>query len=851
MPGLWRRSLLVLGSLAALGGTSLASIYYGMHLHEIKAADSFATFFENAIQTRLAVIPNLANGWLRSSPERISIEVAPGDHAKLAAKRAEAQRLGVLLGAPGDFVPARIRHDGATLEAKLRLKGDWVDHLQGDKWSFRVKVEGAGSVLGMRHFSLHHPKTRNFVHEWIYHQALAREGVIALRYDFVDVSFQGKSLGIYALEEHFDAGMLEHNRRREGPILKFDETLHWDDLAVQHRKGAASPTGLQAEETANVAAFGAEDWLEGAKRRPQLLEAVSLLESFRAGEIPVARAFDAEKLAAYFAISDLMGATHGVNWINFRFYYDPISSRLEPVGFDGNAGARLDQLIGSTREAGGENRFKERCFSDPEFFALYVKALERVSAPAYLDTLLAELADGLEKNLHVLYREFPYWHYSPRVLRENQETIRAALHPAKGLHAHLASATSQVVDLELGSIQGLPVEVLSVKAGDGTVFRTHERVLVAPAAPGRLVAWRMARFETPSREAEVDGLSVQYRIVGSSEIRSDEVFPWPRRSPELLAIDLPHAEPNAASFEFLAVEEPTRTIRVRPGRWTLDTHLVLPEGYTVVMTSGSELELRGSAAILSRSPLELLGTEEAPIVIRSDGSGGHGIVVLGAEQASKLRWVRFVGLGSPAEGGFAPTGAVTFLESPVAIEDCEFAGSRAGEALNVVRSAFRIERSLFRDSASDALDADFSDGRIAHTAFTGMGTDAIDLSGSRVELEDLVIEKAGHEGLSAGEGSVVAAERVRIQGAKLGVTSKDGSEVHVRDLELGGAKIGLAVFQEKSTYGPASMQVEGASFDGTAARWAVETGSSLRVDGKEIPASGSGLGETLVGAASP
>jgi hypothetical protein len=132
-----------------------------------------------------------------------------------------------------------------------------------------------------------------------------------------------------------------------------------------------------------------------------------------------------------------------------------------------------------------------------------------------------------------------------------------------------------------------------------------------------------------------------------------------------------------------------------------------------------------------------------------------------------------------------------------------------------------------------------------------MGTDAIDLSGSRVELEDLVIEKAGHEGLSVGEGSVVAAERVSIQGAKLGVTSKDGSEVHVRGLELGGAKVGLAVFQEKSNYGPASMQVEGASFDGTAARWAVETGSSLWVDGKEIPASGSGLGETLVGAAAP
>ena len=321
--------------------------------------------------------------------------------------------------------------------------------------------------------------------------------------------------------------------------------------------------------------------------------------------------------------------------------------------------------------------------------------------------------------------------------------------------------------------------------------------------------------------------------------------------PGLLAADLPHAEPNAASFGFLAIEETTRTIRVRPGGFALDRPLVVPEGWTFAMSSGTQLELRGEARILSRSPLDLQGTEEAPIVIRSDGTDGHGIVVLGAERTSQLRWVRFLGLDSPAQGGFAPTGAVTFLESPVEIEHCEFAGSRAGEALNVVRSPFRIEHSLFRDAASDAFDADFSDGRVAHSAFTGMGTDAIDLAGSGVELEDLVIEDAGHEGLSAGERSVVAAKRVRITGAKVGLTSRDGSEVRVHGLALGSAGIGLAVFQKKPAYGPASMEVEQASFDRIGTPYAVEKGSHLVVDGKEIPAGGSGLGQTLYGAATP
>ena len=45
----------------------------------------------------------------------------------------------------------------------LRLKGDHLDHLRGKKWSFRVKVKRGNTLLGMKQFSLHHPKTRNYL----------------------------------------------------------------------------------------------------------------------------------------------------------------------------------------------------------------------------------------------------------------------------------------------------------------------------------------------------------------------------------------------------------------------------------------------------------------------------------------------------------------------------------------------------------------------------------------------------------------------------------------------------------------------------------------------------------------
>ena len=58
------------------------------------------------------------------------------------------------------------------------------------------------------------------------------------------------------------------------------------------------------------------------------------------------------------------------------------------------------------------------------------------------------------------------------------------------------------------------------------------------------------------------------------------------------------------------------------------------------------------------------------------------------------------------------TGSVTFYRSPVKIYNCLFDNSFAEDSLNIVRSNFKINNSIFNQSASDALDIDFSKGSI-------------------------------------------------------------------------------------------------------------------------------------------
>ena len=121
-----------------------------------------------------------------------------------------------------------MKYRNNEIPIKLRFKGDWVDHLKGEKWSFRVVVLGENTFKGLKSFSIQSPHTRTFLDEWFMHKIFKKEDILTTRYEFIDVKLNNKQLGIYAYEEHFEKQLLESSNRREGPILKFNEEGLWE-----------------------------------------------------------------------------------------------------------------------------------------------------------------------------------------------------------------------------------------------------------------------------------------------------------------------------------------------------------------------------------------------------------------------------------------------------------------------------------------------------------------------------------------------------------------------------------------------------------------------------------------------
>ncbi len=81
---------------------------------------------------------------LNIAPFKASIfklEIAEQYMKQIREKRLDALNSGVLLSDDADWVNAKIDDGSQKLKADIRLKGNRLYHLQGSKWSYKVRVE--------------------------------------------------------------------------------------------------------------------------------------------------------------------------------------------------------------------------------------------------------------------------------------------------------------------------------------------------------------------------------------------------------------------------------------------------------------------------------------------------------------------------------------------------------------------------------------------------------------------------------------------------------------------------------------------------------------------------------------
>lgn len=756
----------------------------------------------------------------------------------LDAKRKDALSANLLVSNEDDFVKAKISFLNDSHNCKIRLKGDLSDHWRGDKFSLRVEMKNGSLIKGMSRFSLQDPATRNNTAEWLYQKSLKKEGVMGVRYDFVNLFINGKPMGIYAIEEHFSKELIESNSRREGVIVNFEDYLLWKKFPVN------LATNIAWNSIYRSATPGVRNNRRVQKNEVlnnQKTSAINLLRAIQESSLPPSKIFDSEKLGKFLAITRLWGAEKALFYGDINFYFNPVTCLLEPIGFDGNPSVEIDSPYCYFSWGDIKENWVNYSLTDPIIAASYVSFLFKFTNNEYLSALSADFRSTELNFRNLLCRELllessakiwtNFWLFNLEpwtTLELRAKGIRKELNEKYLIQGYGKRSEDNLnLSIIVRNTTTQPVEIKGFTSGDKSwsaidyvvddrVDEASEKVLLFGQGIGFGQTEKDKEFFLPFNTT-ADPIMVQVRFLGSPHNFINHIIPIDKHSfdPKLLPTNKVD-EFNHDSLSFILEEN--KTLWIPPGRHVCKDHLYIASNQKLKISPGAEILFDRNSTFVSEGEIHFLGTKTDPIIISSSDDTWAGFLLANAAGNSVFENVKFsnvsgIGKGPNPQGitqnGWTLTGGITIYNSMVKFRNCSFSNFTTEDALNIISSSFTLSDCHFSNHYSDAFDGDFVTGKITNCSFSNISGDGVDFSGSAANLRNCSFKDISDKAISVGESSRVKVMNCKIEDVSFGVVSKDMSSTEVLDnTEIKNAKISaFAAFQKKASFGPASIKI--------------------------------------------
>ncbi len=745
--------------------------------------------------------------------DSLVVQIARADIKKLEKIKMRSQKDGLYIRQKEDMVQARIWDAGRYKKAKMRFKGDWLDHLSWKGASYRIEMNKAEAWKGMQVFSVQRPEVRGYLREWVYHQMLLKEDVLSPRYDLIYFRLNDNKPKVYVYEEHFNKNLLEHQLRREGPILKMDESRFWDGLK-RHMDIYGELPGAEnknaAMRSSEIKAFKPGRVAKSSVLSKEFEQAQNLVYQYKNNLKPAGEIFDMDRMAKFVAVTELCMATHALTWHNQRFYYNPVTNLLEPIGFDGFGGEDLSMDLYTDAVFEPHPAIEEplhKLFEDPEFLRAYFSHLMRIAQREHIELFLSQIEEDLQVRERFIRQDQADYHYDRDELRNKAKKIQFEL-PVfnNSLQSHTRPIPGEdSLELRLTNVHKVPIEVY--------IPKTKYRTIVMPDRWADSIYSPILKIHKSVQDIYfgLPGLELDKQITigrfGYPQNRTARQQIKGRDIGDVLRSD------DGVHHYFKNKEV------------LIDRPIYIQKHNYLVVDPGTIIRFEGRGYIVSESAVYFDGSAESPIVFESTDGKSGAIAVLQADSTSVIRHTIFDGLNTLDDGGWFLTGAVSFYESDVHISDSKFLSNQCEDALNIIRSDFEVSSSVFRDIRSDAFDADYSRGTVSDCLFELTGNDALDFSTSQIQVKNCTMRQIGDKAISVGEQATVMAEGIVIERAHLGVASKDKSVMEIKDIRMEECKTGFAAYQKKPEFGPATIICAAFDYEDIDHLFMIESGS--------------------------
>ena len=314
---------------------------------------------------------------------------------------------------------------------------------------------------------------------------------------------------MYLIEEKYNKNLLKNNNREFGPIIYFSKKQLRD-------------FNYDFIESFNNAEINAQFPHKKNSR------AIELLEGYRRGNLNPEQVFNFEKTSTLFAISELVGYVHHLQFHNIKFYYNAREDRLEPIAND----FQFDFLNKWTREtiflAGLKKNnnyillpWAENLYKSQKFISLIIKKLKIFTSSDFLDSFFRSINADEEKAKILISGFDPL--YIPDVkekMNKNSQQLNHILNLPPNLEIAISRKEKKII---YKSLSYLPIIALSINKDSNTLYKFEKNKNLRLNNFGEVPLRDTINLKNINLEMLNKELTLKYKITGKTTAQYQQI----------------------------------------------------------------------------------------------------------------------------------------------------------------------------------------------------------------------------------------------------------------------------------------------------------------------------------------
>ena len=645
-------------------------------------------------------------------------------------------------------VVSKYKFGECTYRARIRLHGDWKDHIKfidrGELvQSIDVKLI-SGSIANIVKFKLLLPETRFHENEIIISTILRSLDFLAPRTSLIDSEINNvKSVMLF--QEKVSKEMLENMKRREGPLFEGDERFLFNNFLSQSESSKAldleniSLSKITNDEWASRNFINSTISLKSFSilQDAYLKYALNYHDDYILDWKILSNDEDSviEKWAMYEMLLYATNSFHALRPHNRKFYFNSIGNGFEPIYYDGNP-----MNIGSS-EILKIPDFKKYDFLKLEHFQALISSINAINSRKLLSNIEGNkfsLSKKKAENILKVITKKILKIRSQFILYQSSEMSSVG---QTKINTNFFDAIEKDITKSIPNAYILKID----EHQKNDIFRTSLCILpdkqcinydLNVSDVGKI----LERKVIEEKDLQ-DPLFINASLKDNSELKITKF-----KNSNIYV-----KSSNGMDIKFDELNSELNFKPTSQGDWALITKSDLTG---IKINFNSKLEL--------------------------------------AKESKKASRINEFGL----------TGCITIHKSIFDDTSIEANGknTKCEDVINIINANGKINKILVQSGSADGLDIDFSNLEIDLLNVTSSINDCADFSEGIYYIKHANFQDCGDKAISVGEQSRFKNENIVINNANIGVSSKDSSKTYLNALIMNNVQTCIEAYQKKQEF---------------------------------------------------